>query len=258
VYLQRSRNIFCLFLQFILRGLPHLVKYMPEPKDSRLLIPDPTNEPDFYAISSEYPLPDDPDFDMAGPVEEAGKPKKRAAIAPARRLASEAPWFNDEMPQAKRPALERNTDSSKGVAAGAAPRIHTVPAPEAIGSSFFATLGRPGAPNVSASAISRLQDAITSPPELSWFSGRMPPGLMYNTEAIGGLMASSEALAHVPLAPPTTSSMSQLQDAINLNNQLMALQAQRLGSLPQQQLPELGSNPLMAEIVAAMLSSRGL
>jgi hypothetical protein len=225
----------CLFPQFILCGLPHLTKYMPEPKDSRRLIPDPDNEPNFYAISSEYPLPDDPDFYMVEPVEDSEEPKKRAANAPvaAPRLASEASWFNNEMPPAKRPAFERNTDA-------AASRFNTVPA----------------------SALSRLQDAITSPPELSWFNGRMPPGLMYDTEAVGGLMASSEAVSHVPLVPPITSSLAQLQDAINMNrnNQLMAvaLRAQHLGSLPQQQVPELGSNPLMAEIVAAMLRSRGL
>lgn len=43
----------------MLRGLPHLCKYMPKPKDARRLIPDPENEPDFYAISKVYPLPDD-------------------------------------------------------------------------------------------------------------------------------------------------------------------------------------------------------
>jgi hypothetical protein len=241
---------FCaIHAQYILRGLPHLVKYMPEPKDSRLLIPDPANEPDLYAISSEYPLPDDPDFHMAVPVEESEEPKKRAASATvaAPRLASEAAWFDHEMPPAKRPAFERNTDAIKGAAAAAAPRIHTVPAPEAIGSSPYAFLGRPGAPTVSASAISRFQDTMNSPPEqLSWFNDQMPPGRMYNI------------LSHVPLAPPTTSSMSQLQDAISLNNQLMALQAQHQLP-PQQQLPELSSNnPLMAEIVAAMLRSRGL
>ena len=42
----------------MLRDRPHLCKYMPKPKDARRLIPDPTNEPDFYAISEKYPLSD--------------------------------------------------------------------------------------------------------------------------------------------------------------------------------------------------------
>ena len=43
--------------QCFLRGLPHLCKYMPEPKDARRQIPDPANEPNFDAISQMYPLP---------------------------------------------------------------------------------------------------------------------------------------------------------------------------------------------------------
>jgi hypothetical protein len=42
----------------MLRGLPHLVKYMPEAKDARRLIPDPENEPDFERIRKAFPLPD--------------------------------------------------------------------------------------------------------------------------------------------------------------------------------------------------------
>jgi len=50
-----DRNAY--YHEFMLRGLPHLCKYMPKPKDARRLIPDPANEPDFYAISQKYPLP---------------------------------------------------------------------------------------------------------------------------------------------------------------------------------------------------------
>jgi len=45
----------------MLRSLPHLCKYMPEPKDARRQIPDPENEPDFYRISKLFPLPDSSD-----------------------------------------------------------------------------------------------------------------------------------------------------------------------------------------------------
>jgi len=36
--------------------MPHLCKYMPQPKNARRLIPDPENEPDFYRISELFPL----------------------------------------------------------------------------------------------------------------------------------------------------------------------------------------------------------
>ena len=42
----------------MLRGLPHLAKYMPEIKDARRLIPDPESELDFESISMVFPLPD--------------------------------------------------------------------------------------------------------------------------------------------------------------------------------------------------------
>jgi hypothetical protein len=39
---------FLRYEQLFLQGLPHLVQYMPPPKDARRLHPDPKNEPDFY------------------------------------------------------------------------------------------------------------------------------------------------------------------------------------------------------------------
>jgi hypothetical protein len=42
----------------MLRGLPHLAKYMPEIKDARRLIPDPESELDFESISKILPLSD--------------------------------------------------------------------------------------------------------------------------------------------------------------------------------------------------------
>jgi hypothetical protein len=52
-----DRNAY--YHEFMLRGLPHLCRYMPEARDARRLIPDPENEPDFYSISRVFPLPDD-------------------------------------------------------------------------------------------------------------------------------------------------------------------------------------------------------
>lgn len=42
----------------MLRGLPHLTRYFPPPRDCRVLAPDPPNEPCFTAISGVFPLPD--------------------------------------------------------------------------------------------------------------------------------------------------------------------------------------------------------
>lgn len=40
----------------MLRGRPHLCQYMPKRKDARRQVPDPTNEPNFYAIADRFPL----------------------------------------------------------------------------------------------------------------------------------------------------------------------------------------------------------
>jgi hypothetical protein len=46
-------------LQLLLQGLPHLTKYMPDPKEFRHLIQDSDSEPDFYIIKLIAPLPAD-------------------------------------------------------------------------------------------------------------------------------------------------------------------------------------------------------
>lgn len=43
----------------MLRGLPHLTQYAPQPVERRKLLPDPENEPNFYEISQLFPLPDE-------------------------------------------------------------------------------------------------------------------------------------------------------------------------------------------------------
>jgi hypothetical protein len=63
----------CYYHEFMLRGLPHLCKYMPTPKDARRLIADPQNEPNFYEISKKYPLPDDPEYGKGETSENASK-----------------------------------------------------------------------------------------------------------------------------------------------------------------------------------------
>ena len=45
--------------QTFLRGMPWLSKYMPRPTNARHLMPDPANEPDFYRMSTLFPLAGD-------------------------------------------------------------------------------------------------------------------------------------------------------------------------------------------------------
>jgi len=60
----------CYYHGLMLRGYPHLTKYMAPPRDPRRVNPDPENEPDFYAIDAKYPLPgnaDQPVWEQYGP-----------------------------------------------------------------------------------------------------------------------------------------------------------------------------------------------
>lgn len=48
----------CYYHEAFLRGLPHLLRFMPPPKTNRRrLVPDPDNEPDLFRISELFPLP---------------------------------------------------------------------------------------------------------------------------------------------------------------------------------------------------------
>lgn len=101
----------CYYHEFMLRGLPHLCKYMPEPKDARRLIPDPDNEPDLYTIGKQHPLPDDPKFGKEA-LSEKISPSSQNTAAPVSavqpsgvaRLASNVAWLHTQLPPAKRQA----------------------------------------------------------------------------------------------------------------------------------------------------------
>ncbi|EEC48287.1 predicted protein [Phaeodactylum tricornutum CCAP 1055/1] len=54
----RGKDRNCFYHECMLRGLPHLTKYMPKFRDGRRLLPDPANEPDFYTISTLWPVPE--------------------------------------------------------------------------------------------------------------------------------------------------------------------------------------------------------
>jgi hypothetical protein len=242
---------------------------MPEPKDARRLIPDPDNELDFYATSSKYPLPDDPGFDMAKPVEEADELKKRAASEPVTitRETREASWF--QMPPAKRPALQSDDSAVMGhVAATAVAPVNKTPFP----ASAVSSRGSVEAPDESASALSRLQDATTSVSKAYFLDGQNNQALMAisNSDDIKNLVPVAGApsnLSQVPWAPSSPGALSQLQDVINSNNQMLAAalraQLESVQQQPhqhQQQVPEFGVNSLglTTEILAALLRARGL
>ena len=52
----------CFYHQCMLKEMPHLVKFMPVPRNIRRRIEDPQNEPNFYQISTTHPLPCDPSY----------------------------------------------------------------------------------------------------------------------------------------------------------------------------------------------------
>ena len=73
----------CPSAQFLLRGLPHLLQYSPEPTEKRKLLPDPDNEPDFYEISKLFPLP--------GDVKDLRREEAKAALAAKGIIISDGP-----------------------------------------------------------------------------------------------------------------------------------------------------------------------
>jgi hypothetical protein len=213
---------------------------MPESKDARRLVPDPENELDFYAISSKYPLPDDPNFDLTSPQEESGKSIKSQAGSP--HVASEASWLMDKMPPAKRPTLMSNAYALKGVEVVTAPRVNTMAASAAVAPTPF------GAPIVSQSED--LANITTG-------ASKATPRINYLHDIMGYIATasapSSANKAPVPIATAapfarrehfgapelSTDALSHLQEAIsrnNRNNQFLAVAAlnANIGGLQQQ------------------------
>uniref|UniRef100_A0A7S3LFR8 HSF-type DNA-binding domain-containing protein n=1 Tax=Amphora coffeiformis TaxID=265554 RepID=A0A7S3LFR8_9STRA len=56
-HLSKGPDRNCYYHECMLRGMPHLTKYMPPGRDARRLMADPDNEPDFYSIDRLFPLP---------------------------------------------------------------------------------------------------------------------------------------------------------------------------------------------------------
>ena len=108
VLFRSHHDTILLYFQCMLRGRPHLTKYMPKPKDARRLIADPVNEPDFYAISEKYPVSD---TNGASASANAASTKP---VAGSPRLASTLSLAGGTMPPAKRARV------------AVAPRVNTV------------------------------------------------------------------------------------------------------------------------------------
>jgi hypothetical protein len=114
----------------MLRGLPHLAKFMPKPKDARRQIPDPENEPNFCEITRKYPLPDDPDFGKNSDLpeaqarpEEIGSKSISSPVQPRAAVADLSRLMGNPM----------SASSQLGVPVG----------PSALASSSYSTLGIP-------------------------------------------------------------------------------------------------------------------
>jgi hypothetical protein len=91
-----------LLAQFFLRGLPHLCKYMPLPRDARRLIPDPENQPNFSAITQMWPIPMNNNCVLHSQDQAAQQVSNLVGVP---RLASEVSWMETTMPLAKRQTL---------------------------------------------------------------------------------------------------------------------------------------------------------
>lgn len=88
----------------MLRGLPHLTKYMPEARDARRKLPDPENEPNFDAISQRFPLPQLPctEGSVSAVVMRSSSP---AASEDAPTIVSVSDDYDRSAPPAKRLAM---------------------------------------------------------------------------------------------------------------------------------------------------------
>jgi hypothetical protein len=214
---------------------------MPESKDARRLVPDPENELDFYAVSSKYPLPDDPNFDLTSPQEESKKSIKRQAVTP--HVASEASWLKDKMPLAKSPTLMSNAYALKGVEVVPAPRVNPMATRAAVAPTPF------GAP-----IVSKIEDLVNITTGASKATPRinyLHDCMSYITAAAAPSSANKAPVLIAATAPfarrehlgapeqLSTDALSHLQEVIsrsNRNNQFLAMATlnANIGGLPQQ------------------------
>jgi hypothetical protein len=257
-------------IQCFIRGLPHLIEYMPGSKDARRLIPDTENELDFYAVSRKYPLPDDPSFDTASPYEESERSTKSQHV-PSPDLASEASWCKDKMPPARRAAFMSNTYALKGVETDPAPRVNTMAASGATiaPAPFGSTI------------ISQIEDLVNS----AAGAPKATPRINYLHDIMGYIAAtgataaapSSANNATVPVAEfapfayqqhfgapeLSTDALSHLQEVIARNsrsNQFLAVAGlnANIGGLQQQQQQQQAQNPAgnLGHILAGLQHSQ--
>jgi len=181
-----ERFSFLFAIQFLLRGLPHLLDYLPEAVSRRKLLPDPENEPDFYEISKLFPLPGDSSTDVR---EEA-----KAALAAQGIIIG--PTFNSAAASlAIDPTLQQSAQFFPGSVLNGVLNFPLA------ASSFHSDIA-------AAAAVMNLQQSTTSP-----YSGIVPSLLaqhnsLYQTQA----RLNRSAEPNGALASRTEES-AQLQDA---------------------------------------------
>lgn len=127
----------------MLRGLPHLTKYMPEAREARRKLPDPENEPNFDSISQRFPLPQLPcgEGSVSAVLMRSSSPASSEENAPT--IVSVSDDYDLSAPPAKRLAMssQRTRGSlSSTTASSSSSSLPSRPVPVLI-ESVLRTLG---------------------------------------------------------------------------------------------------------------------
>ena len=193
---------------------------MPKPKDARRLIPDPDNEPDFYAISKAFPLPDSTN---ASPKEERQRSENGFSKSGTSRPASDSVQSNSLPPVSKR---QRLVDPNSKIAGHSARLGNVAPAdsstndgrismptsmtPTLAASLLAATASGSSTVNASPTPVATTGTAASNALGLNWAALRSPQlqvAADRNTALLQALRAglATQAAPH-PQPPPQPSS----------------------------------------------------
>mmetsp|Transcript_10941 Transcript_10941/g.15416 ORF Transcript_10941/g.15416 Transcript_10941/m.15416 type:complete len:452 (+) Transcript_10941:101-1456(+) len=120
----------CYYHQCFLKGLPHLTKYMPKPKNARRLAPDPQNEPNFYKIAEMFPLPR-----QSGASNSSTRESVTSSAVP---VAKPAPQPIDTSEQDKKPSARPSVTAKPALKPQSVTSATSKPAPPTVTSSTAA------------------------------------------------------------------------------------------------------------------------
>jgi hypothetical protein len=196
---------------------------MPEPKDARRLIPDPDNELELYALSTAFPLPDDPNFNMVSPEETVNNPSDwvRPVVA-----MKESSWVQSQRPSAKRARHTLGPNPNAYALLGLVAAQKPLVAPQAV-------LPVP----VSSSNLPGIVATNKSP-----------------TAATPREASAAVALGAASTTEASSSILSQIQGMIDSNNQMLAVAAWRasMGELQHSQGFPISSDAHLQALVALL------